>query len=183
MARPRRGLRQRRRGNGHRAPRRSVRRRRPRRRARAGIPIYKPVDLSGNFDATVAEHTGTFVKDADRRDHRDAAGLRRSSGPSRTSTPTRTAGAASRRCWATRSSPGTSAPPSSRTDGRGEREGQLDPRAHPHGRYGNWLEHNVDWSLRASASGARRCRSGAALPDTTSPSRRSRSCPTSRSRT
>ena len=31
-----------------------------------------------------------------------------------------------------------------------------------HGRFGNWLESNVDWAPRGSATGARRCRSGAA---------------------
>src|SRR4029079_19655722 len=33
----------------------------------AGILIYNPVNASGNFDATVPEYEGTFIKDADDR--------------------------------------------------------------------------------------------------------------------
>ena len=69
-------------------------------------------------------------------------------GPSPTSTPTRTAGAARPRCSTTPSRPGTS------------RTSQIKDRLlasnetvnwHPdhvkHGRFGNWLEGNVDWAL------------------------------------
>ena len=41
-----------------------------------------------------------------------------------------------------------------------------------HGRYGDWLENNIDWALSRAATGARRCRSGAAPTTTRSASAR-----------
>ena len=71
-----------------------------------------------------------------------------SSGTSRTSTATRTAGAATPRCSTTRSRPGTSAPPPSRTALLEENEKtNWFPDSVKHGRFGDWLNNNIDWAL------------------------------------
>ena len=61
---------------------------------------------------------------------------------------TRTAGAATPRCSTTRSRPGTSAPPRSRTRCCAENE-QTNwfPENIKWGRYGDWLHNNIDWAL------------------------------------
>ena len=68
--------------------------------------------------------------------------------PRCTSTPTRTAGAAARRSSTTRSRAGTSGRPSVR-DRMLEENEQIGwhPEHIKHGRFGKWLEGNVDWAL------------------------------------
>ena len=69
-----------------------------------------------------------------------------------TSTPTRTAGAAARRSSTTPSRPGTSAPRSCATGCWPPTRPSTGTREHiKHGRFGNWLENNVDWALVARA--------------------------------
>ena len=65
-----------------------------------------------------------------------------------TSTTTRSAGAATRRCSTTRAPRGTSAPPQvkDRLLAVNDEVGWF-PEHIKHGRYGNWLENNVDWAL------------------------------------
>ena len=73
------------------------------------------------------------------------------SGTCPTSTATRTAGAATPRCSTTPSRPGTSAPPRSRTTCSRENEKtNWFPETIKHGRYGDWLNNNIDWALSRS---------------------------------
>ena len=91
-----------------------------------GLPVVNPVRprrplrrrRAAGRRACSSRHADA---DAGRRPARRAACC---SGTCRTSTPTRTAGAATRRCSTTRSRPGTSAPPRSRT--RCSRENESD---------------------------------------------------------
>ena len=65
-----------------------------------------------------------------------------------TSTPTRTAGAAARRSSTTPSRAGTSAPREVRDQLLANNETiGWHPEHIKHGRFGNWLENNVDWAL------------------------------------
>ncbi len=73
------------------------------------------------------------------------------SGTCPTSTATRTAGAATPRCSTTPSRRGTSAPPQIKDALlAGERETNWYPATIKHGRYGDWLENNIDWALSRS---------------------------------
>ena len=65
-----------------------------------------------------------------------------------TSTPTRTAGAAARRSSTTRRPAGTSAPRAAREELLANNETiGWHPEHVKHGRFGKWLENNVDWAL------------------------------------
>ena len=66
--------------------------------------------------------------------------------PSSTSTPTRTAGAAARRSCTT-PPPGTSARGEARAPAGRQRDVAWHPEHIKHGRFGKWLEDNVDWAL------------------------------------
>ena len=116
---------------------------------RYGLPVVNPVRPDGHFAADVPLVGGAVLQEG-RRDARRRPAGPRPAVPARaaTSTPTRTAGAATRRCSTTRSRPGTSAPPRSRT--RCSRENDATnwypPTIKP-GRYGDWLDNNIDWAL------------------------------------
>ena len=92
---------------------------------------------------------GVFFKDADEALVDDLRRARPAVPRTcRTSTATRTAGAATPRCSTTRSRPGTSAPPRSRTSCCGRTSAtNWHPETVKHGRYGDWLNNNVDWAL------------------------------------
>ena len=83
------------------------------------------------------------------RPHRRPARARASSSARRsTSTPTRTAGAAARRSSTTPSPPGTSPRAGCATAcSRPTRRSTGIPEHIKHGRFGKWLENNVDWAL------------------------------------
>ncbi len=84
-----------------------------------------------------------------------------------TSTPTRTAGAAARRCSTTPSPPGTSRPRRSATACWPPTRRRLAPRAHQGGALRRLAARTTSTGRsRASATGARRCRSGAARTTT-----------------
>ena len=73
------------------------------------------------------------------------------SGTCPTSTATRTAGAATPRSCTTPSRRGTSAPPRSRTRCSARtRRPTGSPTTIKHGRYGDWLDNNIDWALSRS---------------------------------
>ncbi len=114
----------------------------------AEIPIFNPVDASGRFDATVPDFTGTFVKDADEaivEKLREAGVLVRSE-PYVHSYP---------HCWRCRSPLLYYALVSwyIRTTAHKDRLVESNagvnwvPAHLKSGRYGKWLEGNVDWSL------------------------------------
>ena len=101
------------------------------------------------FMAEVTPWAGVFVKDADPgiiadlKRARPAAGRR-----CPTSTAIRSAGAATRRCSTTPRPPGTCAPRPSRTScWTPTRHVTWYPEHIKHGRFGEWLENNVDWAL------------------------------------
>ena len=129
-----------------------------------GSNVINPVRADGTYDERIGPYAGRYVKDGRRRPDRGPARPRpAASRPSACCTPTRTAGAAARRCSTTPSRPGTSAPRSC-SDRLLAANETVDwhPEHIKHGRFGRWLENNVDWAISAaSATGARRCRSGA----------------------
>ena len=114
-----------------------------------GLTVVNPVRLDGTYDERIGPYAGRWVKDADAGPDRGPARARpRCCAPRPTSTPTRTAGAAARRCSTTPSRPGTSPPARSRTGcWRPTRPSTGIPSHVKHGRFGNWLEGNVDWAL------------------------------------
>ena len=82
------------------------------------------------------------------RSSRRCASRAACSRPRTTSTPTRTAGAATRRSSTTPSRTGTCAPPRCKDELLAvQRGGHWYPEHIKHGRFGNWLENNVDWAL------------------------------------
>ncbi|MEX2537716.1 MAG: isoleucine--tRNA ligase [Actinomycetota bacterium] len=114
----------------------------------AGIRIYNPVDASGRFDASVPEYTGTFVKDADSdivERLRASARLVRSESYLH-SYP---------HCWRCNTPLLYYALQSwyIRTTAYQDRMLEVNatvnwiPEHIRDGRYGNWLQNNVDWSL------------------------------------
>ena len=117
-----------------------------------GLPVVNPVRPDGHFADDVPLVGGQFFKNADADlVARPRARAACCSGTCPTSTPTRTAGAATPRCSTTRSRPGTSAPPRSRT--RCSRENEHTnwyPETIKWGRYGDWLHNNIDWALSRS---------------------------------
>ena len=149
-------------GTGHRAHRARVRRGRlPRRRAPQGRSTRRSPARSTTRSRPTAPTTSACSTAGSRGALRQGPGARpreliedlRARGlllreEPTTSTPTRTAGAAARRCSTTPSRPGTS-----RTSRLRERLLAANETVnwHPahvkHGRFGNWLEGNVDWAL------------------------------------
>lgn len=114
----------------------------------ADIPVVNPVDASGAFDATVPEYTGTFVKDADPDIIRrlDDAGRLVRSAPVLHTYP---------HCWRCKSPLLYYALVSWYVRTTSERDRLIEANAGVNwvpahvreGRYGKWLEGNVDWSL------------------------------------
>ena len=114
----------------------------------AEIPLYNPVDASGRFDTSVPEYTGTFVKDADDNivSRLHAAGLLLRSEPYVHSYP---------HCWRCRSPLLYYALISWYIRTTAFRDRLIEANAAVNwvpehlreGRYGKWLEGNVDWSL------------------------------------
>ena len=115
-----------------------------------GWPVFKPVGDDGRFTDLAPEFIrGLFVKDADPVDHRGPRELADAcSAPARSSTRIRSAGDAgprllyyARTSWYVR------------TTAVKERLLEVNEQVdwHPdhikHGRFGNWLENNVDWAL------------------------------------
>ena len=113
--------------------------------------LYNPVGLDGTFDRPRRRLRGPLRqgprghRGADRRPRARAAC---SSASRSTSTPTRTAGAAARRSSTTPSRAGTSPPrrPASSCSPTTRQIG-WHPEHIKHGRFGKWLENNVDWAL------------------------------------
>ncbi len=114
-----------------------------------GLPVLNPVDADAAFDASVAALHRAVRQGRRPRHHRRP----RPAGPARcasrpTSTATPTAGGAARRSSTGPRPRGSSAPPSAATSssGRTRRIG-WHPEFIKHGRFGKWLEGNVDWAL------------------------------------
>ena len=113
-----------------------------------GLPVLNPVDADGTFDHTVPRLTGVFVKDADRTliDDLAARGLLVREVPYEHCYP---------HCWRC----GTPLIYWAKTSWFARTSEQRDAMVrenerigwHPehikHGRFGNWLETNVDWAL------------------------------------
>ncbi len=113
-----------------------------------GLPVLNPVDADGAFDHTVPRLTGIFVKDADRRliDDLASRGLLVREEPYEHSYP---------HCWRC----GTPLIYWAKTSWfvrTSERQAEMvrenerigwHPAHIKHGRFGNWLETNVDWAL------------------------------------
>ncbi len=113
-----------------------------------GLPVLNPVDADGTFDHTVAPFTGRFVKDADRDLITDLAarGLLVAEEPYEHSYP---------HCWRC----GTPLIYWAKTSWFARTSEQRDallrenerigwhPEHLKHGRFGKWLEGNVDWAL------------------------------------
>ena len=147
----RRRVRDRRRRLRHRAPRARVRRDRPRgrRRARASRCSTRSTPPARFDRRGAAPYAGQFVKDADPALIDDARAPRAGSCRSSTTrTRTRTAGAAARRSSTGPSPRGSRARPRTRTTLLRENETiGWHPEHIKHGRFGDWLENNVDWAL------------------------------------
>ena len=130
---------------------------RVRRGRHAGLPRLRPAGRQpgrpdGHFDDDVPLVGGQFFKHAD-ADLVDGPRARAGccSGTCPTSTPTRTAGAATPAASTTPSRPGTSAPPQSRTRCSARtRRPTGSPTTIKYGRYGDWLNNNIDWALSRS---------------------------------
>jgi isoleucyl-tRNA synthetase len=113
-----------------------------------GLPVVNPVDLEGRFDARVPPFAGQFVKDADAAITEDLAarGLLLAAGTYTHAYPF---------CWRCDSPLLYYARPSWYIATTQVRDDLLAENAkvdwHPEhirdGRYGNWLENNVDWAL------------------------------------
>ena len=133
--------------------------------ARYGLPVVNPVAPTGTspttsrWSAGSSSSTPTPTLVDDLRDARAAVPAR-----APTSTATRTAGAATPRCSTTRSRPGTSAPPQVKDALLArEREDQLVPRRRSStAATATGCTTTSTGRCRAAATGARRCRSGAA---------------------
>ena len=114
-----------------------------------GLNVVNPVRTDGTYDERIGPYAGRCVKDADPdlvEDLRARGMLVRVRDVPRT--PIRTAGAAARRS-STRPSPrGSSARARSRTVCSRDNETiGWHPEHVKHGRFGKWLENNVDWAL------------------------------------
>jgi isoleucyl-tRNA synthetase len=116
----------------------------------AGIPIYNPVDPSGNLNASTGDFAGTFVKDADPRivERLREQGVLVRSEPYSHSYPhcwrckePLLGGGYTLQSWYVRTT--------ELKDRLLEANEQVNwvPDHIKHGRYGDWLRNNVDWSL------------------------------------
>ena len=114
-----------------------------------GITLQNPVARRRHLRRAGHRLRGP-VRQGRRPGHRRgaAASAAGCSAPRPTSTPTRTAGAAARRCSTTRSRAGTSRTTEVRDRMLAENETiGWHPEHIKHGRFGKWLEGNVDWAL------------------------------------
>ena len=114
-----------------------------------GLTIQNPVRPDGTFDERIGPFAGHARQGRRPADHRGAARVRPpASAPRSTSTPTRTAGAATRRSSTTPRRAGTCARPSVEDELLAANEAiNWYPEHIKHGRFGKWLENNVDWAL------------------------------------
>ena len=144
-------LRQHRRRLGHRPPRPGLRRgRRPGRPRARACPVLNPVDADGAFDHRCRRATGRFVKDADRGHHRRPRAARpaRARGALRAHLPPLLA----LRHPAHLLGQDVLVRPHLRAREPLLRENERigwHPDHLKHGRFGKWLEGNVDWALVA----------------------------------
>ena len=114
----------------------------------AGLPVVNPVDLEGRFDARVTPWTGQFVKDADAAivEALREAGILHRAGTYEHTYPF---------CWRCKTPLLYYAKPSWYIRTTAIRTRLLEENAkvdwHPEhirdGRYGDWLQNNIDWSL------------------------------------
>ena len=114
-----------------------------------GLNVVNPVRADGTYDERIGPYAGRFVKDADPDLIADLADARPGcSAPRSTSTPIRTAGAATRRCSTTRRR-SWYIRTTARRDELLEANEAIEwyPFHIKHGRFGKWLENNVDWAL------------------------------------
>ncbi|CAN5138232.1 isoleucine--tRNA ligase [soil metagenome] len=115
---------------------------------RLGLPVVNPIDLEGRFDARVPDFAGQFVKDADEGivQALETRGVLVRAGRHRHAYPF---------CWRCRTPLLYYAKPSWYIATTAVRDRLLAENAkvdwHPahirEGRFGDWLSHNVDWSL------------------------------------
>ena len=114
-----------------------------------GLPVVNPIGPDGHFHAGRAAGRRHVLQGRRRRRWwPTCATAACCSGTCPTSTPIRTAGAATRRSCTTRCRPGTSARPRSRTScSPRTRRTNWYPATIKHGRYGDWLNNNIDWAL------------------------------------
>ena len=111
-----------------------------------GLPVLNPVGPDGTFDERVTPWAGRYVKDADAGIIGDLqAGLLVAEGPTSTATPT--AGVAARRSSTGPRRPGSCARRSGGTTSCVRTSIGWHPEHIKHGRFGKWLEGNVDWAL------------------------------------
>ena len=114
-----------------------------------GMTLQNPVRPDGTFDERVPDFQGKLrLGRTTPRSSRRCASAAGCCAPRTTSTPTRTAGAAARRSSTTRSRAGTSRTTEVRDRMLAENERiGWHPEHIKHGRFGKWLEGNVDWAL------------------------------------
>ncbi len=113
-----------------------------------GLPVLNPVDADGRFDATVPRLTGMFVKDVDRTliDDLAARGLLVREVPYEHSYPHCWRCGTPLIYWAKTSWFARTSEQRGAMVRENERIG-WHPEHIKHGRFGNWLETNVDWAL------------------------------------
>ena len=141
-----------------------VRRRGPRDRSRSTACRWSTRSARTDVRGRSAAGRRPVLQEGGRGARRRPPGARPAVPPSgRTSTPTRTAGAATRRCSTTRCRPGTSAPPRSRTRCCARTSAPTGTRRPSSGAgTATGCATTSTGRCRAAATGARRCRSGAA---------------------
>ncbi len=133
-----------------------------------GLPVVNPVRPDGTFEEGLPLVGGVFFKKADEQltEDLDTRGLLFKHIPYEHSYP---------HCWRCHTALLYYAQPSwyIRTTAVKDRLLQENektnwfPDSVKHGRYGDWLNNNIDWALSATATGAPRCPSGAARTTTT----------------
>ena len=114
-----------------------------------GLPVVNPITPDGHFEDGLRLVGGVFFKKADAAlvDDLRARGLLFRAPAVRAHLPALLA-LPHRRCSTTRSPPGTSAPRRSRTRCFARTSAPTGiPATIKHGRYGDWLDNNVDWAL------------------------------------
>ena len=116
---------------------------------REGWPVFKPLDGEGRFtDEAPAFVRGVFFKDADPRSPRTSARAASCSAPGRSSTPTPVLAVPHPADLLRAHARGTSARRRRRSgSSRSTTRSTGIPEHIKHGRYGDWLENNVDWAL------------------------------------